>query len=512
MTLSTRRVVTALVAMSAARAITVAGNVVLVPLFLLAWSPQRYGEWLALSSLVGYMATLDLGMNMASVNRLTGAYARDDLEDYRRSQTTALFFYLVVAGAGSLVLLALVNLVPLSRMLGLQHTTPSEAALVAWLVGLLFLWSMPSGLLTAVYRTTGDVARSQWVANAHQIVTLALVATVLLGGGGLLAVALAQLTVLTGVTGWVLWDVRARDRRLAPAVGRPDWPVLRALGQAGALFVLVMLANAMTVQGSVVLLSTALGGVAVATFVAARTMTNAVRQVVGTVVNAIWPDITRLDTLGQLHQLRRLHFVLIVGSTTLCAGLAAALWFAGADLFALWTLGALTPDPWLIRLLLIATLLQSPWLVSLVFTVATNRHQRLAVCWIVASTLGLAVAAALVHRAGTWAIPIGIIVGEGVACYHFVLEDTCRVLGEPYRPFAARVWAGVAGVAAVPLAAGWLADSLLPGPVLVRSAVLAAVTIAVAAATAWTFWLDGEERAALRHRLRPSAAMAVVKA
>jgi O-antigen/teichoic acid export membrane protein len=512
MTLSARRVVTALVALSVARAIAVASNVVLVPLFLLSWSPQRYGEWLALSSLVGYLATLDFGMNMAAANRLTQAYAQGDFDGYRRSQTTALFFYLVVAAAGSLVLLALVNVLPLADMLGLQYTTGSEAATVAWLVGLVFLWSMPSGLLTAVYRTTGDVARSQWAANVSQIVTLALVAAVLLHGGGLLAVALAQLAVLAAITAWVLWDVRARDRRLAPAIGRPDWPVLRTLARAGALFVLVMLANAISVQGSVLVLSTALGGVAVATFVAARTMANAVRQVVGAVVNAIWPDITRLDTLGQLRQLRRLHFVLIVGSSTLCAGLAAGLWFAGADLFALWTLGALTPDAWLIRLLLIATVLQSPWLVSLVFTVATNRHRRLAVCWMVASTLGLAVAAALVRHVGTWAVPIGIIVGEGLACYHFVVKDTCRVLDEEYRPFATRVWAGLAAVATASLAVGWIVDSLVAGPVLVRSAVLGTCTIGAAGVVAWSFWLGAEERAVLRHRLRPSAAVVAAKA
>ena len=149
MTVNGRAFLAALVAITTGRALGAVASIVLVPLFLLVWTPRRYGEWLALSSMVGYLATLDLGMNMAAVNRLTQAHARGDLADYAASQRTALCFYLAVAGAGTLLSLALLTALPVARLLGLEETAPAEAALAAWLLGLLVLWAMPSGLVAA---------------------------------------------------------------------------------------------------------------------------------------------------------------------------------------------------------------------------------------------------------------------------------------------------------------------------------------------------------------------------
>src|SRR5213593_1322211 len=130
------------------------GNILLVPLYLTYWSPQVYGEWLVLFSLAGYLSTLDLGMSMAVPNRLTNTYSRRDLEDYSRTQHSALAFYLVVSlGASGLLAIAAWTL-PFPGWLGLKVTPAAEAAWVLWLVGLYFLWAMPVGLLAAVYRTT----------------------------------------------------------------------------------------------------------------------------------------------------------------------------------------------------------------------------------------------------------------------------------------------------------------------------------------------------------------------
>ena len=47
------------------------GSFLLVPLFLTYWAPIRYGEWLTMFAAVSYLATLDIGVQLAAVNRLT---------------------------------------------------------------------------------------------------------------------------------------------------------------------------------------------------------------------------------------------------------------------------------------------------------------------------------------------------------------------------------------------------------------------------------------------------------
>ena len=125
----------------------------------------------------------------------------------------------------------------------------------------------------------------------------------------------------------------------------------------------------------------------------------------------------------------------------------------------------------------------------------------------VSSILGLAVAVLLVKSLGFWAIPIGLLIGEAAACYHFVVEDTCQMIGEPYGPFALRLWSGLITVATVALLAGWAAHQLIPGPYLVRWLGVGTITTAVSIAVAWAFWFTPEDRAQVVSRLRPLVVM-----
>ena len=144
--------------------------------------------------------------------------------------------------------------------------------------------------------------------------------------------------------------------------------------------------------------------------------------------------------------LRRGHRLLVIGSVTLSAAFAGALWFEGASVMAVWTVGKLVVDVWLLRIFLLAVVLQATWLPSSLFMMASNRHRRLAHSYFVSAILTLAAIAILIRPCGLLAVPLGALIGEALACYHFVIKDTCGVLGEEYPRFATRLWSGVAAI------------------------------------------------------------------
>src|SRR5205807_9990212 len=127
------------------------------------------------------------------------------------------------------------------------------------------------------------------------------------------------------------------------------------------------------------------------------------------------------------------------------------------------------------------------------------------------AVIGIALVAALVGRLGTWAVPVGLSLGEAVGCYHFVIKATCRIIGESYAAFALRFWLGFAVVAAAVLAVGWIIHNLMPGPMLVRWAGMGLFTLTVATACGWMLWLTPEDRALLL-RLRPALGLSSAKA
>jgi O-antigen/teichoic acid export membrane protein len=473
------------------------GSLVLVPLFLRYWTATQYGEYVALFAAVTYLTGLDIGMQQATVNRLTQVYARNSLEEYRHIQRTALVFYVVLATGITLLVAGLGWFLPWSRWLGLRLTKPSVATGTVILLVAYVMWSMPMRLIVATYQTTGNLARSQWIANVQQALVVVLSALVLLLGGGMLAIASLQLTTVALTTTHVLLDVHRRFPALFPGVFGAKFSSLKELVQPSLLFALLLVGNLVAYQGSVVLTSAIMGGLAVAVLSISKAVIDVVRQALYSIGLALSPDFARMEALGEYEKLRDTHRRVVVGTSIITLAFVGAVWYEGAEIITTWTRGRIEPDVTLLRLFLVLLAFQTPWAASSTVATATNRHQTQAIGYFFAALLGIGLVAAFLRPLGAWAVPVGLTLGEAICCYHFVIKASCRVIGEPYRAFATRFWMGFPVVGASALAAGWAIHSFLPGPMLLRLSASGFFALAVAAASAWMVWLIPADRALL---------------
>ncbi len=242
-------------------------------------------------------------------------------------------------------------------------------------------------------------------------------------------------------------------------------------------FGLMILAIAVSVQGPVVLVSAILGGGAVALLVTTRAVAFLVRQILGMMTSALWPELTRLDADGASSALRFGHRIMVAISIALSCGFAGTLWFQGPDLIRAWTSGRIPVNDTLLRVFLVSLVLQTPWMASATFTTATSRHKQLAYCWITSAAITFITCAVLLKWIGIVAVPVSMIVGEAVACYHFVLKDTCAVVGENYPTFALKLWPSVLAIFLSSLGIGWLAGAIAIGPELARWLEVGALTL-----------------------------------
>ena len=473
------------------------GSLVLVPLFLRYWSGSLYGEYVALFAAVSYLSGLDIGMQQAVVNRLTQAYAKKDLAAYRSVQHTALAFYIVLAVGITLLMAALAWFLPIPQWIGLKLTRPNIATLVIILLGAYVMWTMPMRLIIAVYQTMGNLARSQWIANAQQVLVIILSALVLIYGGGMLSIAALQVLTVLCTALFVLINVRWSFPGLFPGVAEARISVLKDLAHPSFLFALLLVGNLIAYQGSIVLISATMGGLAVAVLSISKNMIDVIRQGLYSISLALCPDFARLEALGEFEKLRKLHRMTVAATGAITLAFVASLWYEGPQIISVWTRGRIEPDAILLRLFLILVAFQTPWAASSTVATATNRHKVQAIGYFFAAIAGIGFVAALIPFVGIWAVPLGLTLGEAIACYHFVIQATCRIISEPYAAFARRFWLGFILVATATLAAGWIVHSMWPGPMLLRWIVMGLFTLAAASACAWLVWLAPEDRALL---------------
>lgn len=493
-----KRLMRGMTAGFAGQIIVTAGSLLLVPIYLAYWSPERYGEWLALFSLASYVMTLDPGFRQAVINRLAQAYAREDLGDYVRCQHSGLALYLGVAAIGTLLISSTAWFFP-GTWLGLRQTPLLEARWVIWFLTLQMLWSIPAGLVTAIYRTNGHFATAQWLANLRQFIGFTLIGLVLIGGGGMRVVAASQWLPLFIVL-YAIWDIKRRFPQLLTGVSKARMSVVWELLPPSLSFGFITLALVFSYHGSVVLLAAMLGGSAVAVFATSRTLANVVRQFLANITGALWPELSAIEARGEWEKLRSVHRLFVIGTTGLCIAVASVLWFEGGLVIHVWTRGRLEPDVMLLRLLLVQIVLQAPWMASTTVVKAANRHAKLSGLQLLASLTGLAVAALLIGRMGTWALPVGLVAGEALACYHWAIRDTCRAIGEDYGRFCRGLWLGLGVVGAGSLSVAWVVSEWMPGPYVARWTLEGAASLVATAALTWLVWFRGAERHLVRSR------------
>jgi O-antigen/teichoic acid export membrane protein len=138
----------------------------------------------------------------------------------------------------------------------------------------------------------------------------------------------------------------------------------------------VPLAQALNIQGMVLLVGSVLGPLAVVTFSTLRTVTRLAFQLVSTVSQAAEPELAAAFGLGNRHLLRTLYEHGIRAAFWLALFIAALLAFTGPWVLQFWTHGRVSMHYSLFYLLLASSVASVLWFGSLTVLKAANRHLR----------------------------------------------------------------------------------------------------------------------------------------
>ncbi|HET8869573.1 MAG TPA: hypothetical protein VFM48_03940, partial [Aquabacterium sp.] len=279
--------------------VSMAIQVVSLPLFLGVWTKEQYGTWLMLSAIPAYFSMADVGMVAAAGNRMTMEVARGDVAAANRIFHSATVFMLWVCGG----IAACVTLVLLSGRTGID---PDQAVAVWLLMGTVLL-SLFSGLTEAAFKATGRYAQGTFWGNVLRLLewsgTLFALATVgtfpAVAAGGCVARALGTL--------WVIRQSSRDALGLRWGVDQANTQDVREIVAPALSFMAFPLANALTFQGGTLLVGHLLGPAWVAIFTAVRTLARLAVQSTAILAHALWAEITALYARGQMAVLHQLY-------------------------------------------------------------------------------------------------------------------------------------------------------------------------------------------------------------
>jgi O-antigen/teichoic acid export membrane protein len=376
------------------------------------WGLDLYGEWLILAAVPAYLAVSDIGLFAAGSNAMIMRVAAGEREGALQVFQSISAAVAVLFGIVAMALLVLVTLAPLSEWLNLDIISESTAAWILVILGLNTLVAAYGNVLYGGFASEGRYGEGTFVqAGITFLEFCALAAVVLLGGGPrLVATAMFATRLPSTAVMYVMMRRHAPWLRFGRPVGmrRVLRPLITPALASGAF----PAAFALNVQGMVVLIGVALGPASAAIFSTLRMMSRIIVQVLTRVFSVISPELSMAFATGDVDRLRSIHRRGCQAALWLAAPILLVLALFGDSLIRIWTSGAVDAQGLLLYLFLAVAAINSVWATSLAVMFAKNRHQRLAVYYLLASAAALPLAYGLMELWGLDGAAVSLVALE----------------------------------------------------------------------------------------------------
>jgi O-antigen/teichoic acid export membrane protein len=386
--------------------ITLARNILFVPIYLHSIPLAEYGAWLATGGALALILVNDFGLSGVLTQKISMRYGAGDTAALGSLMGSALAIGSLMALLLSAISFACVPLLP-----GLQTLSTLQRHTVV----MCFLIAIGANAVGLIGVTTASVIRSlQKAVTAGSIVLGADVANVIVTlaslylGYGLYAIALGMLarSVIMAVAGAIgVAIVCVYDMRIRPAI---RWRAVRELVGDSSRFFLSSIAMKMQSQANVIFISWMLGPSSAAIYSLTVRAHETVFMLLGQINAALVPSVTHLVGSGNLARFRVVLLRLLLSMTVVTALLLSMTVILNAGFLHLWV-DQQFPGQGISILMGAALFMSSLGYVAYDALVAQGKFKFVSRVFVLSSLLQVLLLALLL-RLGLWFAPVATLI------------------------------------------------------------------------------------------------------
>ena len=413
------------------QAITILVQLVSVPLYLHYWGVELYGEWLILSAIPAYLALSDIGFASVAANDMTMRVANGDRRGALKVYQSIWLFISGVSVVVGCALTLIIYAVPLTARFSITQISAAHTQQLLIFLMLSVLVGLQGGVLNAAFRAAGRYAYGTAMGNTVRLAEWAASMLALVLGGGVLAIAAIALGArLVGLL--LLWVLlRQQERWLYLGTQAASFQQVRHLLKPAVAFMAFPLGLALSLQGMVLIIGMTLGSAAVVIFSAYRTLTRLLVQIITTLNQAIWPEISTAYGAGNMALVTQLHRK--GSSTTFWIALLSVitLGLCGDWLVGSWTHHAFEPNRILLILLLATSFFNVLWQTSWVVLMAVNKHEMVSIVFVTCASVGLLLGFIIIPLIGINGVGLVLLLSE-LPLLFFVTKSVLELLDDKW--------------------------------------------------------------------------------
>lgn len=273
--------------------INVSIQLVSVTVLISIWGVEKYGEWLVISALPMYLTISDFGVISAAGNKVAILFDQARVKLAVRIYRFSFSFVLIVVIIIGAMLIGFITLIGVD-LLNIKYFDASEMLVLVSLLMLHVFFVMLSNVISIQYRAYKKMPLAVFKLNTVRLIEW---------GGGLLVVSMFSEVLFLVVT---LLVVRLAflifilifsykffgEFRFNLTYFKFDNKVFKLMLKPSIATMAFPLGLALSIQGMTILVSVLFGGGAVAVFNVYRTLSRVLVQLVTSINQAFWPELS----------------------------------------------------------------------------------------------------------------------------------------------------------------------------------------------------------------------------
>lgn len=394
--------------------VTVVVQLALVPLLLGAWGTRVYGSWLLLSAIPFYLTFSDFGFTFVAKNEMVMAVAAGRREAALR--TFQSIFALLCVGIPVLLLASgvIVLSVDVAALLSIDAVSGGVVrGVLLLLVSNVLLYQLFLLICAGIRAENRPASEAMWAASARLGEGAAVALAVLLGGGVMAAAAaMVGSRVLFLVAGY-RW-LRRLSAWLRFGLGHADRGELRRLRSPALAYMAMPIAQALLIQGPVLVIGGTLGAVAVVVFSTSRTLARLGTAGINMINNSVISEYSALAGARNSAGFARLFRMQLAVTTIATLAYAAAVLVLAPFALPLLTHDAVAVVQPFFLLVVIGVVAEMLWSAAFTPIAAENRHRAVTLAFVVAAVVGLAVCKPLIGWFGLGGAALAVLAPHAV--------------------------------------------------------------------------------------------------
>ena len=432
--MSLKRILQLLGAFLMSQGVAVVNQLLVPPLFLHRYlhGVEMYGEWVALTAAISYLATLNFGVQNYANNQMTLHYNRGELDAARRVQSSALRLILIMVLIATVVGGSILFM-PVARWMGLRYVSSAAAAMTLFFMAMQLVATWFFAFLSNSYQVIGELHRGATWQNAQRLCAILAMATSLWMRASFPILALTQLSSMVLFTAIVFIEIRMRAPVLLPSLRYGDRHDMIGVLKPSAYYGLYAFSAFFCWQGPVLLIQKILGPAAVAVFALSRVVFNMSRQLLVILSYSIGQETINLIARRSWTQLRRIYDLSERVVLALVPVLTVGALLACPALFAVWLHKKNLYDPGICILMAGVSAVMGIREHKYTFQYLSNEHEAVARFSLVAYPAMIVVSGLTLKTFGIEAFVVAWLAAE-VAIAAYVIAQNQKLFPPEFRP------------------------------------------------------------------------------